>query len=1204
MATINIKSTNIQALNSVLKKVTGISSINASEVSVSQMGDVDKNLLNDANLLTSDGSNIVDDASFGLGSILTQNDFSISFTDYIYAGDKTSVNFNIYELSGAKTSAYKMPPRKVNRLYRNIGLVDLQAGYEPRFAAPIDARTRVPDLVSLYSPLWWLGRSKTPTYIYKGMCVSVESELSIYMYTGLDLCIKGNDVNTAGKIDANNWKRVSFAEEDFINTDKVVKTVNALPHSSILNKNGKDPYKNNKALFVSAQNRLGTLGITLGDKFMLMGQHKDPNLYSTERTFSDINGYDDFIGLSIIPNLGNGEYVPSRVELANVDGPVQLRATYLNNIKKVDYKSEIKLSKDVEIISSNSNIIAQCNTLNLENTQTIKTSNLSINSTAIKHNITNSLQLTSSNILAKNTGGLYISNGTEMNFITGAFAVQSTGYNSSAYEKTNAILLKPLGYNLNKGVYTAQTNNNSTVIIEGVRNKKDTTQVILYSNDNNTTTMFGSKSSSVYSTTATSNYAGIHAFNQRLDPIVYNLLVNSIDKNTIDIVDLTDTNNLYNTEYTVNGISDTEFKEKLKTKQITDTSNLISILTEGDTIWVNKSEKTTDTNNTSINPKYAIISTDNNKLTPSILSALSELINTGTVTLESFGDTSIYSKFGKILLGEGGFVGLDRKKQFVVAPDISTYFKVAKDKIQIRNFYNEKEPAIIDISTHNLNLNGTSINLNTDNINFWNKIKVKKPTITDNKKYLAYIKDTVNNTEELTWVNDHTLKGSLTGITSPNYYKLGNLNINDIMKNLPPNSNDNNDNDRRYMRNIQLNFNLNTGFFNGNIKVILQLAKNGVGAHIVDNTIKLISANTFAVSVPTNGSTAFKPYQAKDETSSTNTSGFTPIEAVQTSYVSAIVDIMPLLLKPVYTSDTITSIEFYTPAGQDTIITYNDYSYIHWDLQLLHSDGAKWEQSNVEYHVTAINSTEDNQTYIKNQYISEYTQDSLYAGNTHSIIPITYHKNFYTNITSIDNINKVQQPSNIKVSKTDDNDTIPQNQYLVYNKDKGLNWSPITVDIPEYQTGININLFDVNNKDSTGKKMYLVGTKETPDSNSTKNTIETYINNKVYFDAAGDLHANQIYGISDKRMKGNIEELNIHTKFPSLKQFNLKTENNELSYGLIAQEVEEAGYTNLVSTDESGLKHLNYLGAYAVIIKELQDKVKELENEINKLKQQ
>lgn len=100
---------------------------------------------------------------------------------------------------------------------------------------------------------------------------------------------------------------------------------------------------------------------------------------------------------------------------------------------------------------------------------------------------------------------------------------------------------------------------------------------------------------------------------------------------------------------------------------------------------------------------------------------------------------------------------------------------------------------------------------------------------------------------------------------------------------------------------------------------------------------------------------------------------------------------------------------------------------------------------------------------------------------------------------------------------------------------------------------------------------------------------------------SGSIYADHFYENSDATLKTNIKTINTSDNIPQLKSFDWK-ESGEHSYGLIAQELEEQGYSELVSTKDDGYKTVNYSAALSLIVGKLQVKIKELEKEIENLK--
>lgn len=98
----------------------------------------------------------------------------------------------------------------------------------------------------------------------------------------------------------------------------------------------------------------------------------------------------------------------------------------------------------------------------------------------------------------------------------------------------------------------------------------------------------------------------------------------------------------------------------------------------------------------------------------------------------------------------------------------------------------------------------------------------------------------------------------------------------------------------------------------------------------------------------------------------------------------------------------------------------------------------------------------------------------------------------------------------------------------------------------------------------------------------------------------GRCTASGFYQSSDQTLKTNIQSIHNSDNIPQLKSFDWKSDGTH-SYGLIAQELEEQGYSELVS-NEGDHKTVNYSAALSLIVGKLQVKIKELEKEIEILK--
>lgn len=104
------------------------------------------------------------------------------------------------------------------------------------------------------------------------------------------------------------------------------------------------------------------------------------------------------------------------------------------------------------------------------------------------------------------------------------------------------------------------------------------------------------------------------------------------------------------------------------------------------------------------------------------------------------------------------------------------------------------------------------------------------------------------------------------------------------------------------------------------------------------------------------------------------------------------------------------------------------------------------------------------------------------------------------------------------------------------------------------------------------------------------------------FSTSHSITAPNFYSSSDIALKTNIQAITSSINIPQLKEFDWKSDGKH-SYGLIAQELEDMGYSELVELN-GDYKTVNYAAALSLIVGKLQVKIKELEEEIIQLKQQ
>ena len=93
------------------------------------------------------------------------------------------------------------------------------------------------------------------------------------------------------------------------------------------------------------------------------------------------------------------------------------------------------------------------------------------------------------------------------------------------------------------------------------------------------------------------------------------------------------------------------------------------------------------------------------------------------------------------------------------------------------------------------------------------------------------------------------------------------------------------------------------------------------------------------------------------------------------------------------------------------------------------------------------------------------------------------------------------------------------------------------------------------------------------------------------------MYAQSFYASSDERLKTEIQTIEIENDVPDIKKFVWK-DSSAISYGFIAQELEKAGYPEIVSEDDNGFKKVNYNAALSLKIASIQKENEELKNKI------
>lgn len=100
-----------------------------------------------------------------------------------------------------------------------------------------------------------------------------------------------------------------------------------------------------------------------------------------------------------------------------------------------------------------------------------------------------------------------------------------------------------------------------------------------------------------------------------------------------------------------------------------------------------------------------------------------------------------------------------------------------------------------------------------------------------------------------------------------------------------------------------------------------------------------------------------------------------------------------------------------------------------------------------------------------------------------------------------------------------------------------------------------------------------------------------------------NVYANAFYASSDKALKTNIKEIDSSTYIPEVIQFKW-IDSSEMSYGFLAQDLEEHGLTYLMDKDDLDHWRVNYSAAISLVVGDLQKSKKDLEKRVSILEQE
>ena len=181
----------------------------------------------------------------------------------------------------------------------------------------------------------------------------------------------------------------------------------------------------------------------------------------------------------------------------------------------------------------------------------------------------------------------------------------------------------------------------------------------------------------------------------------------------------------------------------------------------------------------------------------------------------------------------------------------------------------------------------------------------------------------------------------------------------------------------------------------------------------------------------------------------------------------------------------------------------------------------------------------------------------------------------------------------------------------------GVTWKKPTMSdnykVPVYNYAANNLVWSVYNagslrySEANYNKYYVLGiTKqsyETRDFGETEFIAEYGNIEKEVYVSRKNVYANAFYASSDKALKTNIKQIDASTYIPEVIQFKW-IDSSEMSYGFLAQDLEEHGLSYLMDKDDADHWRVNYSAAIALVVGDLQKSKKDLEKRVSILEQE
>lgn len=264
-------------------------------------------------------------------------------------------------------------------------------------------------------------------------------------------------------------------------------------------------------------------------------------------------------------------------------------------------------------------------------------------------------------------------------------------------------------------------------------------------------------------------------------------------------------------------------------------------------------------------------------------------------------------------------------------------------------------------------------------------------------------------------------------------------------------------------------------------------------------------------------------------------------------------------------------------------MVWSKLPYLNFNYIIDNDGGEKNEEGTYE---TFLDSSTDTSLYIKTF--------NVYAGeSSKSTRHLFWHKDDTYN--SINFRALISGSTNVPI-------ITPTNSSDNYIKFKTINGNSLLGEGKlQFLTSVDISTYSQIRiqKDNNPSQHYLLCIMNPP-ANGLLSDVSLNYHTSLYYTNSGTMYAVQYFASSDARLKTNISEVSDSITLPAIKEFDF-IDTSVHSYGYIAQELEACGHEELVSTDSSGYKKVDYNAAHSLHIAKLEKENADLKNRIEKL---